>query len=198
MPFIRLLLPGDASRLAAHLKRLDSDARRLRFCSYQSDDAIDHYVREIEWLRSLHLAAFQESEIRAACQLSWRDPLWPSSAELAISVEGPERDHGLGSELIRRTLIAARNRGIRHVTMVCLPENAKMRHIALKFDSMLELVEGDVSARIDLHHPDHLSFLEELLDEGEAAIRVLAESWGAGAQLTFSDAVAARGGSRRK
>jgi RimJ/RimL family protein N-acetyltransferase len=177
MPLIRRLLPGDAARLAAHLKRLDADARRLRFGATLTDEAVDGYVRRIDWLRSLQFAQVEDGEIRAACQLAWRDPLWPSSAELAVSVERPLQDRGLGSELIGRTLVAARNRNIRHVTMVCLAENAKMRHIARKFESMLELADGDVSGRIDLDHPDHLSMLQELFAEGEAVMGAFAAGW---------------------
>jgi RimJ/RimL family protein N-acetyltransferase len=177
MPLIHRLLPGDAQRLAGHLKRLDAHARRLRFGATLTDDAVDEYVRHIDWLRSLAFAHVEEGEVHAACQLAWHDPLWPASAELAISVEPQLQDHGLGSELIRRTLVAARNRNIRHVTMICLAENAKMRHIARKFESMLELVDGDVAGRIDLDHPDHLSLLEELLAESQAAIGTFADEW---------------------
>lgn len=177
MPLIRRLLPGDASRLADHLKRLDGDARRLRFGATLTDGAVDDYVRHIDWMRSLQFAQVEDGDIHAACQLAWRDPLWPSSAELAVSVEQALQDRGLGSELIGRTLVAARNRNIRHVTMICMAENAKMRHIARKFESMLELVDGDVSGRIDLDHPDHLSMLQELFAEGETVFDTLAQRW---------------------
>lgn len=177
MPLIRRLLPGDAGRLADHLKRLDADARRLRFGATLTDEAVDDYVRRIDWLRSLQFAQVEDGEIRATCQLAWRDPLWPSSAELAISVERPLQDRGIGSELMRRTLVAARNRNIRHVDMICLAENAKMRHIARKFESMLELVDGDVAGRIDLDSPDQLSMLQELFAESEAMIGAFTERW---------------------
>lgn len=177
MPHIRRLLPGDAPRLLAHLKRLGDSGRRLRFGATVADEAIDGYVARIDCLRSLAFAQVVDGEVRAACQLAWHDPLWPASAELAISVEPSLQDRGIGSELIRRTLVAARNRNIRHVTMICLAENAKMRHIARKFESMLELADGAVAGRIDLDHPDHLSLLQELLTEGQAAMDVLSESW---------------------
>lgn len=178
MSSIRRLLPSDAGLLGDHLKRLDPDMRRLRFGATLTDQAIDDHVRRIDWLRSMHFAHFEDGEVRGACYLLWRDPLWPSSAELAISVETPRQNRGIGSELIHRTLVAARNRNILHVSMLCLPENAKMRHIARKFESMLQLVDGEVAGRLDLSLPDHLSLWEELFAEGEAALDVFAESWG--------------------
>ncbi len=179
IPHIRRLLPSDASRLAAHLKRLDGAVRRLRFGATLTDQSVDAFVHRIDWLRSLHFGHVEDGEVRAACQLAWRDPLWPSSAELAVSVESPRQDHGIGSELMRRTLVTARNRNIRHVTMICLAENVKMRHIARKFESLLELADGDVAGRIDLDHPDHLSMLQELLAESRTAFDMLADGWGA-------------------
>lgn len=177
MPLIRRLLPADAERLADHLKRLDGDIRRLRFGGTLTDSAIDDYVGGIDWLRSLHFGHVESGIVRGACQLAWRDPLWPASAELAVSVEPNRQDQGIGSDLIHRTLVAARNRSILHVTMMCLAENAKMRHIARKFESMLELVDGEVAGRVDLDHPDHLSLWQELFAEGEAAVDAFTESW---------------------
>jgi hypothetical protein len=177
MPHIRRLLPIDAQRLAAHLKRLDGDTRRLRFGAALTDAAIDAYVDGIDWLRSLHFADVEDGQVRGACQLAWREALFPTSGELAVSVEAVRQDRGIGSELIHRTLVAARNRNILHVTMLCLAENAKMRHIARKFESMLELLDGEVAGRVDLAHPDHLSLWEELVAEGEAAMGALADGW---------------------
>ena len=61
--------------------------------------------------------------------------------------------------------------------MMCLAENAKMRHIARKFESMLELADGEVAGRVDLDHPDYLSLWQELFAEGEAAVDAFTEGW---------------------
>src|SRR3546814_3733532 len=96
MPLIRRLRPADAGRLADHLKRLDGDISRLRFGGTLTDSAIDDYVGGIDWLRSLHFGHVESGIVRGACQLAWRDPLWPASAELAVSVEPNRQDQGHG------------------------------------------------------------------------------------------------------
>lgn len=177
MPFIRRLLSNDAALLADHLKRLDPEMRRLRFGATLDDGAVDSYVAGIDWMRSMQFAHIEDGEVRGACQLVWDLPLWPSSAELAVSVELPRQNQGIGSELIHRTLVAARNRSILHVDMQCLAENAKMRHIARKYESMLQLADGEVVGRVDLNHPDHLSLWEELFAEGKSVFDAFTQGW---------------------
>ena len=57
-------------------------------------------------------------------------------AEAAFSIEKPWQSHGVGSALLERTLLAARNRGIKHLQVCCLvAKNQRMQHLARKFEA---------------------------------------------------------------
>lgn len=171
---MRALLPDDAARLRAHLERLDAETRRLRFTAGLSDEALSAYVRDIDWTRSLHIAHLDAGrcadEVRAVASLAWSDPFWPQAAELGVSVEPDWQGRGIGSALIDRVLVAARNRGIVEVRMACLPGNVRMRHIARKFGSRLTLVDGDVEGLARLAAPDLSSLWREIASLAEAVV----------------------------
>lgn len=160
MPIIRSLTPIDAARLAAHLKRLDANERRLRFFSCSTDMAIDAHVESIDWLKSLHIAILDDGDIRGVASLAW-EKLWPETAEFAISLETPWQGRGIGGELTRRILTVARNRGIAQVNMICLAGNAPMRAIAKRHTSILKLEDGEIAGRLGLAQADPLSFWQE-------------------------------------
>ena len=50
-------------------------------------------------------------------------------AEAAFSIEKAWQSHGVGSELLKRTLLAAGNRGIRMLHMSCLANNQRMQQL---------------------------------------------------------------------
>ena len=54
------------------------------------------------------------------------------TAEAAFSVERDWQDQGIGDALITRVIAAAQNRGVNRLDMICLPENRKMQHLAVK------------------------------------------------------------------
>ena len=66
-------------------------------------------------------------------------PFVRSEAEAAFSVETDWQSHGVGSALLERTLLTARNRGIQHLHMACLADNRRMQQLARKFDAELSL-----------------------------------------------------------
>lgn len=177
MSVIRKLLPTEADRLRAHFLKLDPEGRRLRFGALLSDGAVGDYVERIDWLRSLQLGWFEAGELRGLAQLAWTEILWPHEAELATSVEAAWRDHGIASTLVARALLAARNRGIRRITMMCLAENAPMLHIARKLDGEFEFLDELRIGRVDPGPPDPASLLEEWLEDGAAMLVTLTQGW---------------------
>jgi hypothetical protein len=54
--------------------------------------------------------------------------------------------------------------------MLCLPENAKMQHIARKFGDRVSFEDGDVEVRIATEGADAQSIFAELLDDTESAM----------------------------
>jgi GNAT superfamily N-acetyltransferase len=68
-------------------------------------------------------------------------------AEAALSVEKPWQSHGVGTALLERVLLAARNRQVERLHMLCLAENRRMQQLARKFDAALSVEGGSVHGR---------------------------------------------------
>jgi len=169
---VRRLWPAERSLLAAHLHRLDACDRRMRFCAPVSDAAIDRYVQAVDWLSSDVVGCFVAGELRGAAELVRMPGAGVPAAEASVSVERPFRGHGLGSALVGRLLLIARNRFVRRVEMLCLAENAMMRRIARRHGGTVLSENGQVASRIATPPPSPTSVLEEATAESTALARV--------------------------
>ena len=81
-------------------------------------------------------------------------------------MERPWQSHGVGSALLRRTLLAARNRGYRQLHMACLAENRRMQQLARKFDAELSFDFGSVVGEVESWRANPLSVMQELIEDG--------------------------------
>jgi GNAT superfamily N-acetyltransferase len=86
-------------------------------------------------------------------------------AEAAISVEKAWQSHGVGSALLQRTLLAARNRGFRLLHMACLAENHRMQQLARKFAAELSFDFESVVGEVESSRPTPLSVMRELMSD---------------------------------
>ena len=84
-------------------------------------------------------------------------------AEAAFSIETPWQSHGVGSALLERTLLAARNRGIKLLHMACLANNPRMVDLAKKFDAELTFDFGSVVGEVEAAHPTPMSMWREVV-----------------------------------
>lgn len=162
---IRKLWPTETHKFRDHLLRLDRDSRRLRFAHGVSDSFIEDYASHMGDLGSLVYAYVEDGEVRAAAELKKLGDIWGREAEAAFSVEGAYQEHGIGTELMGRVIRAARNRGVQHLYMSCLAENAKMQTIARKYEAELRFEFGDVVGEIVPQNPNYFSLLEEAIDD---------------------------------
>jgi RimJ/RimL family protein N-acetyltransferase len=87
------------------------------------------------------------------------------SAEVAFSVEKPFANRGIATQLMGRVIRTARNRGLSHLTLVCLPDNAKMQAIARHYGADLKIEDGSIFADIIPNHADYRSMVSEMIDE---------------------------------
>lgn len=163
---IRKLRPGEEHKLAAHLLRLDKTSRRMRFAGPTSDEFIKRYSDTAFRLNSVIHCYIEDGALRAAAELRPIHDQWPQDAEAAFSVEKDYQDSGIGTELMDRVLLAARNRGISTLHMVCLAENQRMQHIARKHEATLHFDHGDVLADLDPAWPSYFSLLRESINDG--------------------------------
>ena len=140
----------------------------MRFGGSLSDAAIAEYCAGFEWRRDSAIGPFEAGVLRGVAELRFAGAA-PSSAEIAISVETPWQNQGVGFELLRRALITARNRRVRTVRMTCLLDNPRMQHLAGKF-SDLNLRDGAAEADIDIPDPSLLSLYDEAVADGLALL----------------------------
>lgn len=169
-PVIRTLWLHERQKLEAHLLRLGEHDRYMRFGGHVSDESLRKYCERIHWWQS-HLVGWidDEGELRAVGEARLLGDGWPREAELAFSVEAEYQGQGLGTELFRRLLTYARNRGVGRVYVTSLPTNVKMRRIARRFGLSVERYGGDeFAARMELRAPDYGSLFDEIFDEGAA------------------------------
>ena len=106
---IRKLWIGEIAKYRDHLLRLDPESRRNRFGGVVSDEFISNFVNITVGLDAVIHGFFVDGEMRGAGELRTLES--PDEAETAFSIEKDWQSHGVGSALLERTLLAARNRG---------------------------------------------------------------------------------------
>jgi RimJ/RimL family protein N-acetyltransferase len=162
---LRKLWPTEAQKFRDHLLRLDKDSRRLRFAHGVSDSFIEDYASRMGDMGAIVYAYVVDGEVRGAAELKKLGDTWGKEAEAAFSVEMAYQEHGVGTDLMGRVIRAARNRGVQHLYMSCLAENAKMQTIARKHEAQLRFEFGDVVGEIVPQGPNYFSILEEAMDD---------------------------------
>jgi GNAT superfamily N-acetyltransferase len=163
---IRKLWIGESDKFRDHMLRLDAASRHSRFGGGVSDDFIRNYVDLTQSLDAVVHGFFIGSEMCGASELRPLGLRFPRQAEAAISVEKRWQSHGVGSALLRQTLLTARNRGIRQLHMACLAENRRMQQLARKFDAELSFDFGNVIGEVESSRPTALSLMREFMADG--------------------------------
>jgi len=160
---VRKLWIGETAQYREHVLRLDPESRRNRFGGGVSDEFVRKYVDLSIALDAIVHGCFIGGVMRAAAELRPLGLRLPRQAEAAISVEKPWQSHGVGSALLQRTLLAARNRGFRLLHMACLAENQRMQQLARKFDAELSFDFGSVVGEVESSRATPLSLMRELM-----------------------------------
>ena len=162
---IRKLWVGEAAKYRDHVLRLDPESRSNRFAGGVSDEFIRNYVDLSIGLDAVIHGFFIGGMMRGAAELRPLGLHLPRQAEAAFSVEKPWQSHGVGSALLQRTLLAARNRGFRLLHMACLADNQRMQQLARKFDAELSFDFGSVVGEVESSRPTPLSLMRELMSD---------------------------------
>ncbi len=118
------------------------------------------------WLDAVVHGFFVDGTLRGAAELRPIDGRLSKQAEAAFSVEKDWQSHGVGSALLERTLLTARNRGVAHLHMACLSDNRRMQQLARKFDAELTFDFGSVVGEVESPHPTPLSVVREWVSDG--------------------------------
>jgi GNAT superfamily N-acetyltransferase len=160
---IRKMWAVEAGRYRDHLLRLDEVSRRNRFGGAVSDEFLRSYVDLALGIDTVIHGFFVNGTMRGAGELRPIGPLTAHEAEAAFSIEQSWQSHGVGSALLSRTLLAARNRGIKFLHMACLADNERMQQLARKFDAELTYDFGSVVGEVSTPSPTPMSVMREIV-----------------------------------
>ena len=149
-----------------HLLRLDKESRRNRFGGAVADEFIENYAELSRGLDCVMHGYFVDGTLRGVAELRPLGKEFVQEAEAAFSIEKPWQSHGVGSALLERTLLAARNRGIKLLHMACLANNARMVDLAKKFDAELTFDFGSVVGEVEAPYPTPMSIWREAVADG--------------------------------
>jgi RimJ/RimL family protein N-acetyltransferase len=173
----RKLWPTEAGQLERHLLRLRREDRLLRFGRPVGDESIRGYCAETDWMRTIVLGGFVGGQMRAAGEIKLLDGHWPPRAEIAITVEGPFQDKGVGTRVLRRLIVIARNRFVERIYMICMADNRRMQRIARKFGTILVFSDSQVEGQIVPPFPDAWSMFGEAAEDALAFAQSAANSF---------------------
>src|SRR5215468_8967699 len=160
---IRKMWTVEAGRYREHLLRLDADSRRNRFGGDVSDEFLASYAALAPNIDTVIHGFFVNGTMRGAAELRPIGAPMAREAEAAFSIEQPWQSHGVGSALLARTLLAARNRGITSLNMACLGDNERMQQRARKFDAELRFDFGSTVGEVAAAHPTPMSVAREIV-----------------------------------
>jgi len=172
---VRKLWPTEIEKFRDHLLRLDKDSRRMRFGMAVDDAFIAAYAQRADFMKSVIYGYFDGGQMHAAAELRSIGEGWGQEAEAAFSVEPVYQDGGVGTELLGRIILAARNRGIHQLYMNCLSENRKMQRIAKKYDAELHFDLGEVVGQVKTPEPTPASLWSEAVDDSNGFVMAVLE-----------------------
>jgi len=163
---IRKLWIGEADRYREHLLRLDRESRRNRFAGTVADQFLCDYAELAFGIDAVIHGFFIDGTLRGAAELRAVGAPILRAGEAAFSIEKPWQSHGIGSLLLERTLLAARNRGLKSLHLACLADNRRMQQLARKYEAELSFDFANVVGEVSAARPTPASLMRELLADG--------------------------------
>ena len=160
---IRKLWIGETDTYRDHLLRLDRESRYRRFSGAVSDEVIARHAATANEMGAVVHGFFVDGVLRGAAELRHNGSVFSHEAEAAFSIEQPWQSHGVGTGLLERTLLSARNRGIKSLRMDCLADNQRMQQLARKFEAEFSFDFGSVTGEVDPPRSTLLSLTREAI-----------------------------------
>jgi RimJ/RimL family protein N-acetyltransferase len=164
---IRSLAARQRERIALHLLALDDRDRYLRFGSPTTDAQIRRYVDTLDFNRDEIFGIFNRRlELIAMAHLAYgsgTDSL-AQAAEFGVSVLRKARGRGYGTRLFDHAVLHARNRGVKHLHIHALSENAAMLQIARQAGARVERLGPESEAVLAVPPETVASRLEEVVN----------------------------------
>ena len=173
---VRKLWIGEADAYRDHLLRLDPESRTRRFGGAVSDEFIARHAATADDLGVVVHGFFVDGVLHGAAELRHIGGMFAREAEAAFSIEQPWQSHGVGTALLERTLLSARNRGVKSLHMHCLADNRRMQQLARKFEADLKFDFGSVVGEVDPPRSTPLSLMREFVADGHGIVRALLDA----------------------
>jgi len=167
---VRKLWVGETDAYRDHLLRLDHDSRHTRFSGAVSNEVVVRHAATAGDIGVVVHGFFVDGILRGTGELRRVGSMFSGEGEAAFSIEKPWQSHGVGTVLLERTLLSARNRGIRSLHMHCLADNRRMQQLARKVDAGLSFDFGSVVGEVDPPRYTPLSLLREALTDGHSFV----------------------------
>jgi GNAT superfamily N-acetyltransferase len=173
---IRKLWASETGAYRDHLLRLDRDSRYRRFSGTVCDEFIASHAATAGGIGVVVHGFFVDGVLRGGAELRRNGSLLSNEAEAAFSIEQPWQSHGVGTVLLERTLLSARNRGIKSLQMQCLANNERMQQLARKFAADLSFDFGSVIGEVDPAGSTLLSLMREAIADNHGVATALFEA----------------------
>ena len=165
---IRKLWVGETDAYRDHLLRLDRESRNRRFSGAVSDEFVAQHAASAGGFGVVLHGFFVDGVLRGTAELRSVGSVFAHEGEAAFSIELPWQSHGVGTVLLERTLLSARNRGIKLLRMHCLADNRRMQRLASKFDADLKFDFGSVVGEVDPPRFTLLSLTREMVTDAHS------------------------------
>jgi GNAT superfamily N-acetyltransferase len=169
---VRKLWPAEADAYRDHLLRLDPESRHRRFSGAVSDEIIVRHAASIGDFGVVVYGFFLDGILRGAAELRPAGT-FSDEAEAAFSVESPWQSVGVGTVLLDRILLTARNRGIKRLQMQCLTENRRMQQLAKKFAAEFSFDFGSVVGEVTAQRSTALSLFREWIGDAYGTLETV-------------------------
>lgn len=154
------LAASDRPALHAHFLALGAEDRRLRFGFAARDASIERYVEAINFeCDAVFGVQGEDRRFDGITHLAFAH----QHAEIGVSVLEHARGRGIGSALVSRAVVHARNRGIQMLFMRCLSENRAIMRIARSLGMRVVTEGNDSEASLALPAATPVSILREIV-----------------------------------
>ncbi|HZP71450.1 MAG TPA: GNAT family N-acetyltransferase [Pseudolabrys sp.] len=173
---VRKLWIGETDAYRDHLLRLDRESRNRRFSGAVSDEFIERHAASAGNVAVVVHGFFVHGVLRGAAELRSVTSGFGREGEAALSVELPWQSQGVGTALLERTLLSARNRGIKLLRMHCLADNRRMQQLARKFEADLKFDFGSVVGEVDPPRFTFLSLTRELVADAHGVATAILDA----------------------
>ena len=173
---VRKLWAGEADDYRDHLLRLDLESRHRRFSGAVADDFIARHAASAFNPGVVLHGFFADGILRGVAELRPYGAGLAREGEAAFSIEQPWQSQGVGSALLERTLLSARNRGIESLHMHCLADNRRMQQLARKFEADLHFDFGSVVGDVDPPRYTALSLMREAMADAHGVAATILDA----------------------